>query len=85
MASTMGFMVLIVYTKRGCWWCDDLLSFLRAKSIPFEEREVLSNPTYFKEMVELSGQTKAPTVLIDDKVYADTDKEEIESILKAYL
>ena len=75
-------MKLLVYTKRGCPWCEELLDFLHEKSVEFEEREVLSNETFFKEMVDLSGQTKAPTVVLDAVVYADTDKDEIEKVLK---
>jgi NADH:ubiquinone oxidoreductase subunit E len=34
------------------------------------------------EMIELSGQLKAPTVVIDDVVYADTDTEAIKKVLE---
>lgn len=78
----MGFMQLIIYTKNRCWWCEELLDFLREKNIVFEEREVLSNETYFKEMVDISGQTKAPTVILDGEIYADTDKDTIERVLR---
>ena len=77
-------MKLIVYTKNGCWWCDDLLSFLNSMNVLYEEREVLSNQNYFDEMISLSGQKKAPTVVIEGEVYADTDKEHIEKVLKAH-
>lgn len=75
-------MNILVYTKRGCPWCEDLLSYLREEKIPFEEREVRGNESYFKEMKDLSFQEKAPTVVIDGVVYADTDKEAIKNILK---
>lgn len=75
-------MKLLVYTKRGCGWCEELLDFLHEKGVNFEEREVLSNETFFKEMVDISGQTKAPTVIVDGVVYADTDKDAIEKVLK---
>ena len=74
-------MNLTVYTKKDCWWCEDLLSFLRVKKVNFEEREVLSNVVYYEEMMDLSGQKKAPTVVIDGIVYADTDKDIIGKIL----
>ena len=77
-----GFMKLLVYTKRGCFWCEELLDFLREKNVKFEEREVLSNEAFFKEMIGLSGQTKAPTVVLGGEVYADTDKSAIEKVLK---
>lgn len=75
-------MKLLVYTKRGCPWCEELLDFLREEDVEFEEREVLGNEVFFKEMADISGQTKAPTVVLDGVVYADTDKDAIEKVLK---
>lgn len=77
----MDFVSIIVYTKRGCSWCEDLLDFLLEKKVEFEEREVRGNPVFFEEMISLSGQTKAPSVILNGKVYADTGKDEMEKIL----
>ena len=75
-------MNIIVYTKRGCPWCEALFKYLKDTSVIFEEREVLDNSIYFDEMVKLSNQSKAPTVVIDGKVFADTDLDEISEVLK---
>ena len=77
----MTFMSMIVYTERACFWCDDLLGFLQENHVDFEEREVRGNPMFFEEMKNLSGQTLAPTVILDDVVYPDSDKEAIKRIL----
>jgi glutaredoxin len=77
----MNFMSTIVYTKTNCFWCEELLDFLRKNKINFEERKTRDNKEYFEEMKKLSGQTLAPTVIIDGVVYADTDKEEIRKVL----
>lgn len=76
-------MSLIVYTKMGCPWCDDVLTFLRGKNIQFEEREVRSNQTYFDEMIEKSDQDKAPTLDLNGEILADTDKEAVEQFLQS--
>jgi glutaredoxin len=77
----MNFMSIIVYTKKGCPWCKELLFFLQENNIDFDEREVLENEGFFEEMKNLSGQTLAPTVVVDGVVYPDTDMKEIKRIL----
>ena len=76
-------MSLIVYTKRGCPWCDEVLELLNLKKVEFEEREVLSNANYFKEMEEKSRQTKAPTLDLDGDILADTDAKAVEVFLQS--
>ena len=73
---------IVVFTKSGCPWCEGVLEYLNEVGLPFEEREVLGNPAHFEEMEKLSGQRKAPVVLVDDEVIADTDREAVEAYLK---
>lgn len=75
-------MNIIVYTKTGCPWCIGVLEFLKENNVDFEERNVFENDDYMKEMEEKSGQTKAPTLDIDGQIFADSDKEEVEQILR---
>lgn len=74
-------MNIIVYVKTGCPWCKDVLSFLNEKGISYEERNVLDNEDFMKEMIEKSGQKKAPTLDIDGEILSDSDKEEVEKFL----
>ena len=75
-------MNIKVFVKENCPWCVDLENFLKFKKIDYSRFEVLSNKDFFDEMIKLSGQSKAPTVVFDDKeIYGDTDKEQIERIL----
>ena len=75
-------MSLIIYTKTGCPWCIDALTFLKTAGVEYEEREVRSNPDFMKELEDKSGQTKAPTIDLDGEILADTDAQTIESFLK---
>lgn len=75
-------MSLIIYTKTGCPWCIDALTFLKEKGVEFEEREVRNNPEFMKELEEKSGQTKAPTIDLDGEILADTDAQAIELFLR---
>jgi len=70
-------MNIIIYTKTGCPWCKGALEFLRNKKLDFEERNVTENKDFFKEMIEKSGQEKAPTLDIDGEILADSSAEEI--------
>lgn len=76
------YMSLIIYTKTGCPWCIDALNYLKTKEIPFEEREVRSNPDFMRELEEKSGQSKAPTLDLNGEILADTDVEAIDLFLK---
>ncbi|NBV97862.1 MAG: glutaredoxin family protein, partial [Verrucomicrobia bacterium] len=48
-----------LYVKEGCPWCEDAETELRKLGVKYERREVRSNPAYFNEMKEISGQSKA--------------------------
>lgn len=74
-------MKMIVYTKTGCPWCNDALDYLKKNKILFEERNVTANPEFMDEMVNKSGQTKAPTLDIGGEILADTSAEEIAAYL----
>jgi monothiol glutaredoxin len=74
--------MIIFYSKEGCPWCDDARTFMVDKGLEFDEKEVWSSPEFYDEMVELSGQSKAPTFIIDGTVLADSSAEELEQYLQ---
>ncbi|MDE1919567.1 MAG: glutaredoxin [Patescibacteria group bacterium] len=77
-------MNIIVYTKTGCPWAAAVTAFLTASHIPFEERDILKNPEYWKEVEEKSGQNKSPTLDIDGVIVPDASVEQVaEAIEKA--
>jgi glutaredoxin len=59
-----------------------LKNFFEENNIDFIEKNVIENTKYMDEMIELSGQLKAPTVVIDGVVYADTDTEAVKKVLE---
>ena len=75
-------MKIIAYLKTGCPWCIEMKKFFEDNNIDYIEKNVTENTDFMDEMIELSGQLKAPTVVIDDVVYADTDVEEIKKVLE---
>lgn len=74
--------MIILYTKKGCPFCDGVRELLNEKRVIFEEREVLSNPKYYQELVEKSGQRLTPTLDIDGEIIADSDRDEVFDYLK---
>lgn len=75
-------MSLIVYTKQGCPWCEEVLELLRSKSITFDERECRNNEEHFAELKKKSGQDKTPTLDVDGDILADSDAQAVSVFLK---
>jgi glutaredoxin 3 len=72
----------ILYIKPGCPWCDEVIDFLKKRSITVRTVIVSGNPAAMKEMVELSGQSKAPTMDWHGEVLADFGVDELIPFLK---
>lgn len=75
-------MNIILYTKEGCPWCDDVRNLLKQEHIDFEERECRNNQRYFDELVQKSGQTLTPTLDVDGEILADSDAEQVRVFLR---
>lgn len=76
-------MTPILYVKTGCPWCDEVLDYMDEKKLPYQKVVVSGNPAAMKEMVDLSGQSKAPTMDWDGEVLADFGVNELIPFLKA--
>ncbi len=75
-------MNILLYTKTGCPWCDEVRTLLQEKGVAFEERECRNNKKYFDELVEKSGQTLTPTLDIDGEILADSDAQAVSEYFK---
>ena len=75
-------MSTILYIKQGCPWCIAAEEELQKLGVKYERREVRSNPAFFREMQEISGQTKAPVLDVDGRILADFGPEQLPSFLK---
>jgi glutaredoxin 3 len=72
----------ILYTKRGCPWCDEAVEFLDGHGIGYKLREVTSDVNALAEMRQKSGQTKAPTLDWHGKILADFGVDELVPFLR---
>lgn len=74
----------VIYVKIGCPWCDDVLDYFNSRQMPYEKVIVSGNPDAMGKMIELSGQTKAPTMDWDGEILADFGVDELIPFLKAH-
>jgi glutaredoxin 3 len=72
----------ILYIKRGCPWCDEVVDYLERKNIEVQTLVVSSDREAMLEMVQLSGQSKAPTMDWHGQVLADFGVDELVPFLK---
>jgi glutaredoxin 3 len=72
---------LKLYVKTWCPWCVSAKSYLNKHNYEFEEIRVDRDPEAYDEMIQLSGQTYTPTLVVKEKVLADFGPEELESFL----
>ena len=72
----------ILYIKQGCPWCDEVVGFLHKKQIQVAKVVVSGNREAMQEMVDLSGQSKAPTMDWHGEVLADFGVDELVPFLK---
>lgn len=72
----------ILYIKTGCPWCIEVVDYLDRKNIEIETRIVSNDRAAMQEMVDLSGQSKAPTLDWHGEVLADFGVDELIPFLK---
>lgn len=72
----------ILYIKRGCPWCDEVIDYLDRKKIEVEIRIVSGDRQAMQEMIDLSGQSKAPTMDWHGQLLADFGVDELIPFLK---
>ena len=73
-----------LYVKSGCPWCEEAIEYLERKKIPVERVVVSGNSAAMQEMVDFSGQSKAPTLDWNGEVLADFGVEELVPFLKKH-
>ncbi|MCD6049964.1 MAG: glutaredoxin [Verrucomicrobia bacterium] len=67
-----------LFIKPWCGWCDEAIEWLEERHIEFEQLDVTSDGKAQREMLALTGQTKAPCIDIDGEILADFDVGQLE-------
>jgi glutaredoxin len=79
----MNPVVPTLYVKTGCPWCEEVLEFLEARKIPFSKVVVSGDREALQDMIDLSGQSKAPTMDWNGEVLADFGVDELIPFLRS--
>ena len=58
------------------------MGFLNELNIPYEIKNVTTNPAYGKEVEAVSGQSRSPTLVIDGDILPDASVEEVAQALE---
>jgi monothiol glutaredoxin len=75
---------VIAYLKPTCGWSQGVRAVMRKYDLPYEDRDIINDPTQRQEMIEKSGQMLSPCVEIDGQMLADVSGEEVEAYLLAH-
>ncbi len=75
-------MTPTLYVKLNCPWCEDVLEYMDRRKMPYKLVVVTGDPAAMREMVRLSGQSRAPTMEWDGEVLADFGVEELVEFLQ---
>lgn len=68
-----------LFIKPGCPWCDEAIDWLDARKISYQTLNVTGDREARAEMLELTGQTKAPSIDVDGEILADFGADELEA------
>lgn len=71
-----------LYVKGFCPWCWMAEKELKRLGVTYETINVSKDRSAFDEMLRLSGQTCAPTLVVNGEVLPDFGPEELEPFLK---
>lgn len=75
-------MKTTLYRKSGCPWSAAVMGFLNELNIPYEIKNVTTNPVHAKEVEALSGQSKSPTLDIDGIILPDASVDDVAKALE---
>src|SRR5205085_785224 len=74
---------IVAYLKPTCGWSQGVRAVLRKYDLPFEDRDIINDPSQRQEMIQKSGQMLSPCVEIDGRMLPDISGEEVEAFLLA--
>lgn len=72
---------ITAYLKPTCGWSQGVRAILRKYNLPYEDRDIITYPSLYAEMVEKSGQMLSPCVEVNGHMLADVSGEEVEAYL----
>lgn len=71
---------VIVYSSNGCFYCDQVKTFLKEKGIEFEERNASINKEYLDHLKE-KKIFATPATFIDGKLVLGFQEKKLSKLL----
>lgn len=76
---------LKLYVKTWCPWCVRAEDWLRARGYAYRQINVEANRADYDEMIDLSGQTRTPTLVTSDgKLLPDFGPDELAVFMEKH-
>lgn len=73
---------ITVYTTPTCGFCKMVKQYLKSKEVEFETKDVTSDESAYKEIVDKSGQLGVPVLDIDGTIIVGFDRPKIDLVLR---
>ena len=70
-----------LYFKAGDPYCEMVRNVLTFHKVSFEMVEVSRNKDAQQELLDISGQSNVPVLVVDDRVYVGFDFELLKKVL----
>ena len=74
---------VIAYMKPSCGWSNGVRAVMQKYDLPFEDRDIINDPSQRQEMIQKTGQMLQPCVEVNGSMLADVSGEEVEAYLLA--
>ena len=72
---------ITAYLKPTCGWSKGVRAILHKYQLPYEEKDIIQNPEFRREMETKSGQPLSPCVEVNGRMLADVSGDEVEAYL----
>ena len=74
-------MEVIVYSTPTCSYCRMLKEYLLTKRIPFQDYDVSRDQSAAQEMINRTGQSGVPVIIIDGQIVIGFDRQQLDRLL----
>jgi glutaredoxin-like YruB-family protein len=74
-------MDVLIYTTPTCGYCRQAKEYLKARNVPFVEKNVAVDGIAAQEMVQRSGQRGVPVLVINGQTIVGFDRRRIDDAL----
>jgi glutaredoxin 3 len=70
-----------IYTTPSCHYCDLAKEYFKSKRLTYEEYNVVTDIERRNEMIQKTGMTSVPVMIVNGKMIMGFNKNQIENAL----